>query len=97
MDEELYDSKNFYFKKDNQIIGIHAIGIAGPYEYNYQDLDGNVYTVTKDFQVIESWGNEYNPDYTIKGRGSFRVFYDLDEAVKSLEDDGWVQFKREEP
>lgn len=91
-----FDSKDRYLTKDGIIIGIHAIGHAGPYEYELFGLDGSSTFIKSDFEVYEIWGNEYNEDHKMLGRGSFRVHTrDFDQVIKELEEDGWV--KREAP
>ncbi len=94
-DETPYDAKNIYLKKDGQIIGLHAIGIAGPYEYILHGLDGSVTRMQSDFNAIEQWGNEYDADYNMLGRGSFRVFQSIDSLAQELEADGWIRFERD--
>lgn len=92
--EEL-DTIDIYLKKDDRIIGLHAIGYAGPYEIKVIEIDGSYKIENLNFNALEMWGNEYNEDYTIKGRGSFRLFgYDLDKEAKEFEEEGWVRFER---
>lgn len=86
-----YDSKNIYLKKNNQIIGLHSIGYDNS-EWEVHNLDGSIVQM-KGFQPIESWGNEYDENYQMLGRGSFRIFADIEEAVKDMETDGWVRFE----
>ena len=96
-ENEQYDSLDIYLKKDNKIIGLHAIGCKGPYEFTLVDLDGSSSTITSDFQVFEMWGNEYNERFEMIGRGSFRVFgYSLEFAAEAYEADGWIRFERKE-
>lgn len=91
-----FDSKNIYLKKDDQIVGLHAIGISGPYTCHLHKVDGTIEVIQKDFNELEKWGNEYTPDYKIKGRGSFRVFdLSIEDTAKAFEDEGWVRFERE--
>ena len=70
-------SKNIYLKKDNQAIGLHAWG----YEFN-----GNFYSE-------EVWGNEYDNQGQMIGRGSFRVFNEIEAEAKEFEADGWVRYE----
>lgn len=91
-----FDSKNIYLKKDDQIVGLHAVGHAEPYTFTLRHLDGTEEEITTDFMEIEKWGNEYTPDYEIKGRGSFRVFdLTIEHTAKAFEEEGWVRFERE--
>lgn len=69
--------KNVYLKKDGAIVGIHAVG---------DEFEGQ-------FQQFEIWGNEYDDEHNMLGRGSFRVFDTLENEVKNWEADGWVQFE----
>ena len=76
-------SRDVYLTKDGQIVGIHAIGYP-------ENEDG-----TGGLMQMEIWGNEYDEDHKMLGRGSFRVFDDLENEVKNWEADGWV--RREAP
>lgn len=90
-----FDSKDIYLKKDDQIIGLHAIGYEGPYNYTLSDIDGTVKEIETDFQEIEKWGNEYDENYKMIGKGSFRVFdLTIEDTAKEMEADGWVRFER---
>lgn len=71
--------KDIYLKKDDTIIGLHAIG----------DVDPNDGT----FYQMEIWGNEYDNEHNMLGRGSFRVFQPLEDAAKEFEADGFVRFE----
>ncbi len=98
MDDQNYglQSKNIYLKKDGKIVGLHAVGYAGPYEYRLIKLDKTEELRTTDFMPMDMWGNEYNENYEMQGRGSFRIFaIDLDDEAKDWEADGWVRFERE--
>lgn len=87
---------DIYLKKDGEIIGLHAVGYPGPYEYTLTHLDGTIEEKTSHIMTMEQWGNEYDSEYNMLGRGSFRVFsLDIEEAAKELEADGWVRFERE--
>ena len=81
-------SKDAYFKKDGSIIGIHAIGYPGPYEYDLHGIDGSVTRMKSDFQQLEIWGNEYDDEHNVLGRGSFRVFNEYNQVVKDLIEEG---------
>lgn len=81
-------SKDYYLQKGEEIIGLHAVGEEGP--YILCDLDGKEYT-KHGFHAMEQWGNNYNKDFQMIGRGSFRLFGDIDEAAKEMMEDGWVQ------
>lgn len=87
-----YDSKNIYLKKDDQIIGLHSIGCDNS-EWTVSNPFDNTVVQMKGFQVIESWGNEYDENYKMLGRGSFRIFGDIEEYAKEMEADGWVRFE----
>jgi hypothetical protein len=89
-----YDSKNIYLKKDNEIVGLHSTGVAGPHEYTLIGLDGSESLIKTDFMAYETWGNEYDQDFNMLGRGSFRVHTDIETAAKELELDGWIRFER---
>jgi hypothetical protein len=93
-EEQQFDSKDIYMRKGEEIIGLHAIGYAGPYEYDLVNLDKTVTRMKSDFMAIEKWGNEYDKDFNMLGRGSFRVHDDIEIVAKSLEEDGWVRFER---
>jgi hypothetical protein len=92
-ENEALDSKDIYLRKGNEIVGLHAIGLKGPYDLTISGLDGSEQQVTLDFQSFEMWGNEYDEHFNILGRGSFRVFhYCLDMAAEEWEKEGWVRF-----
>lgn len=91
-----FDSKDIYLKKEGQIIGLHAVGYKGPYTYTFSNpFEGIEQEITTDFMEIERWGNEYDNEYNMLGRGSFRVHSDIEVAAKELELDGWVRFERQ--
>lgn len=71
--------KDVYLKKDGHIIGLHAIGDINP--------------ETGEFMQMEIWGNEYDDEHNMLGRGSFRVFDNLENEAKNWEADGWVRFE----
>lgn len=98
MDNQEFDSWNIYLKKDDEIVGLHAFGISGPYEFTLTHLDGREEIIKTNFQTFEQWGNEYDKNFNMIGRGSFRVFsLDIEEAAKDMEKDGWVRFERDTP
>jgi hypothetical protein len=88
-------SRDAYLTKDGTIIGIHAIGYPEPYEWTEVALDGTETQKTSDFMQMEIWGNEYDENHQMLGRGSFRVFDQFESEVKNWEADGWV--RREGP
>jgi hypothetical protein len=88
------DSKDIYLKKNGEIIGFHAVGHKGPHTYTVVHLDGTEESKTSDFMALETWGNEYSDEFQMLGRGSFRVFVDIEDAAKEMESDGWVRFER---
>lgn len=91
-----FDSKDIYLRKGDEIFGLHAIGYNEPYEFDLIDLNGSTTRIKTDFTEIEKWGNEYDKDFNMIGRGSFRVFgITLDHAAQEMEADGWVRFERE--
>lgn len=70
-------ARDVYLKKDSQIVGIHAIG---------EEFDGQ-------FMQMEIWGNEYDENHQMLGRGSFRVFGELEREAQDWEADGWVRYE----
>ena len=96
-----HDSQNIYLEtfigpgKIRQLVGLHAIGYAGLYNYTFHDFDGTVSQRSSNFQAIEVWGNEYDSgsdDLHMIGRGSFRVHTnDIEAEAKGWEADGWVR------
>jgi hypothetical protein len=92
-EEEQFDYKDIYMKKGDEIIGLHAIGHAGPYEYDLVDLDGSTTPMKSDFITVEKWGNNYDHNLKMIGRGSFRIHDDIEIIATQLEEDGWVRFK----
>lgn len=89
------DTKDIFLKKDGEAayIGLHAVGEANS-EWDVQHLDGT--TVRQmGFNAWESWGNEYIAGKMV-GRGSFRVFNDIEVVAKQLEEEGWVRFTPEQ-
>lgn len=89
-----YDSKDIYLRKGSEIIGLHSIGIAGPYTYTLTEMDGSEVILHRDFNPMESWGNEYDEEFNMLGRGSFRIFGFIEDCAAELEADGWVKFER---
>ena len=87
-----FDCKDVFLKKDDDIIGLHAIGIDNT-PYQIQELDG---TITDHFGFMHEqiWGNKYNRDFNMIG-GSFRVHTMFDEELKSWLDDGWTIIQKE--
>jgi hypothetical protein len=92
---EKFDSLDIYLRKNNEIVGLHAYGHAWPSEYDVQELDGTLTRNTSNFTAYEQWGNEYNEKFEMIGRGSFRVFGDIEETAKEFEADGWTRFERQ--
>lgn len=87
-----YDEINIFLRKDDEIVGLHCIGEKDK-DYEVMELDGTI-TQRHGFLAEESWGNYYDEDYNIKGRGSFRVFEDIEILAEEFEADGWVRFER---
>lgn len=85
-----FDSKSIYLRKDGNIVGLHSIGENDSY-WTIKELDGTEHQKTG-FRAIESWGNNYDENYKMIGRGSFRVFKDIEKEAKEFEEDGWIRF-----
>lgn len=92
MNEEMppYDSLDIYLTKDGQIIGLHAIGEANS-KWIVKHLDGTE-EQKFGFNEMERWGNEYNNDLKMIGRGSFRVHQSIEDVAQELIQDGWRRF-----
>lgn len=95
-----WDSKDVYLTMtlpdgEKQIIGLHAIGHAQEYTYTEIGRDNSRTEVTTGFAAIETWGNSYDENHNMLGRGSFRLHsHDLDKMVKECESEGWVRCER---
>lgn len=95
------DSRDIYLFKNNPdphgqkyIVGLHAVGHAGPYEYDLVHQDGKVERKQSNFMAIETWGNEYDDQHNMLGRGSFRLHTsDIEEYAKQLEVEGWERYE----
>lgn len=94
------DSKNIYLRttigpgKIPAIVGLHAVGHAGPYEYDLIELDGTKTRKKSNFMALETWGNEYDDDHNMLGRGSFRLHTsDIEEYAKEMEAEGWQRYE----
>jgi hypothetical protein len=93
MDNNDIQSKNIWLKRGDEIVGLHAIGYREPYTFKVIDLDGSTTEHNSDFMELEKWGNEYNQDFKMIGRGSFRIFdLTIDHTAKAFEEDGWIRF-----
>lgn len=89
-----FDSRDTYFTKDGETIGVHAIGCAGPHTYQVQELDGSIANYKSDFQIMEIWGNKYDANFKMKG-GSFRIFsHNYEEEIQWWLKDGWTIVER---
>lgn len=76
------------------IIGLHAIGHAGPYSYDLHKLDGTIEKKTSNFMALETWGNEYDDNHNMLGRGSFRLHNsNIDEVAAEFEAEGWTRYE----
>ncbi len=84
-------AKDIYMKKGTEIIGLHALG-EKDVEWDVINLDGTR-TKVKGFKQWEHWGNEYDENHKMVGRGSFRVHDDIEKVAKLLEEDGWVSYE----
>jgi hypothetical protein len=94
------DSKTIYLRTKigvsdiYSIVGLHAIGHAGPYEWDHHHLDGTVERKTSNFMALETWGNEYDDDHNMLGRGSFRLHTsDIEQYAKEMEVEGWERYE----
>lgn len=95
------DSKNIYLIKrshdpneGDSIVGLHAIGHAGPYQYKLQHIDGTIEEKTLNFMALEAWGNEYDHEHNMLGRGSFRLnTSDIEDYAKEMEAEGWQRYE----
>jgi hypothetical protein len=83
--------KDIYLKKDGEIIGLHAIGEKDA-EWTQVGIDGTR-TQIKGFMQHEQWGNNYDENHKMLGRGSFRIFEDIEKFAEELEKDGWVSYE----
>lgn len=90
--EEVYESRDIYLQKDNEIVGLHAIGENNA-TWTQTDLNG-VTTEKTGFLALEVWGNNYDQNLKMIG-GSFRVFDDIEAVANGLVEDGWVVFTPE--
>lgn len=91
-----FDSKNIYLRKGDEIVGLHAIGHNEEHEFNLHHIDGSIERIKTDFMELEKWGNQYDKDFNMIGRGSFRVFsLTLEHAAKEFEEEGWIRFEKE--
>lgn len=83
--------KDIYLKKGEDIVGLHAIGEKDAV-WTAIDIHGNR-SEQKGFMQHEQWGNEYDDNHKMLGRGSFRIFGDIEEAAIEMEKDGWVSYE----
>lgn len=93
---EEMDSKDIFLRKKigvyeiYSIVGLHAIGHAGPYPHTIHHLDGTVEERVGNFDTLEAWGNEYNDEQNIPGRGSFHLnTHDIEEYARDMVVEGW--------
>lgn len=83
---------DIYLKNLNgEIIGLHAVGEPNG-EWDVHGLDGSV-TRKKGFNAMERWGNNYDDNHKMLGRGSFRVHDDIEKVAKELVEDGWITYE----
>ena len=86
------DSKDIYLKKNNEIIGLHAIGHNEEYTVKIVELDGSSRLEKLNFIELEKWGNKYDQDLNMIG-GSFHVFdLSIEKTAQEFELDGWTRF-----
>ena len=96
-DDSGYDSLDVYFKKDDILIGIHAIGLYELNQYTYTDIDGNKEKRFSFFNALEVWGNEYDKDMNMLGRGSFRLgMRIMEDIIKEYQKEGWTLCSEED-
>lgn len=89
-----FDYKDIFLKKDKEIIGLHAVGHHELHIITVVGLDGERFEIETDFMELEKWGNEYDENLKMIGKGSFRVFsLTLEHAAEEMELDGWVRFE----
>ena len=95
------DFKDVYLKarigKSNffTIMGVHAVGFAEQHTYKSIGLDGEESAHPTNFKALEVWGNEYDEEHSVVGRGRFLVYTkDIDSYVRELESEGWVRTKK---
>ena len=95
-----FDSKNIYLRttigpgKIPAIVGLHAVGHAGPYPYTLVHPDGTREERMLNFMAIETWGNEYDDEHNMLGRGSFRLHTsDIEDYAKQMEAEGWERYE----
>jgi hypothetical protein len=84
-------TKDIYLKKGEEIIGLHAVGEKDS-TWTQVGVDGTRVEM-KGFLQHEQWGNNYDENHNMIGRGSFRIFADIEEVAKELEEDGWVSYE----
>lgn len=99
---EDHDSKDIYLRmpisdklpNTYNIVGLHAIGHAGPYEYTLHRQDDTIELIKTNFMVLEAWGNEYDDEHNMLGRGSFRLHTnDIEQYAKDMEAEGWERYE----
>lgn len=99
--QDEYDSKNIFLRKAvsdklsdvYDIVGLHAIGHAGPYEYTLDD-NSKISHIKTNFMALETWGNEYDDEHNMLGRGSFRLHTsDIEQYAKDMEAEGWERYE----
>ena len=87
------EARDIYLKSPiGKIIGLHAIG-GSNCTWELVGLDGSR-TQQTGFLAMDKWGNEYDENYKMLGRGSFRVHENIEELAKKFEDEGWISFER---
>lgn len=72
-DDDFFESKDIFLKKDDEIIGLHATG--------YMDENSQ-------FQSMEAWLNVYDLNRKFLYSAA-RIFGDLEIEAEALEKDGW--------
>lgn len=86
------DERSSYLRGPNgEIWGLFEIGEKDSH-WQQINLDGSVEDKTG-FRAYERWGNEYDAQMKMIGRGSFRIHTDIDEVAEDLIKEGWVKFQ----
>lgn len=83
------DFARIYLFKDNCLIGLFGIGDANS-SWILVGLDGSKQTISG-FNAMEKWGNEYDWDGNMLGRGSFRLNYDFETEINQYKNEGWIE------
>jgi acyl carrier protein len=89
--EDGLDSLDIYLRRGTEIVGLHAVGFNEPHSYILEYENGKIETIQTNFRELQKWGNEYDENFNMIGRGSFRIFdISIENVAKEMELDGWV-------